>query len=66
MGFAVGSGLCALFFGITLNNPPTRGLVLMWQNMMGTGAAILLVIVLASLISIRRVLVLEPAAVFRG
>jgi len=66
MGFAVGSGLCALFFGITLNNPPTRGLVLMWQNMMGTGAAILLVIVLASLISIRRVLVLEQAAVFRG
>ena len=66
MGFAVGSGLCALFFWITLNNPPTRGLVLMWQNMIGTGAAILLVIVLASLISIRRVLVLEPAAVFRG
>jgi putative ABC transport system permease protein len=66
MGFGIGSGLCALFFAITLNNPPTRGLVLMWQNMLGTGVAILLVIVLASLISIRRVLVLEPAEVFRG
>jgi len=66
MGFAVGSGLCALFFLITLNNPPTRGLVLLWQNMLGTGVAILFVVILASLISIRRVLVLEPAAVFRG
>jgi putative ABC transport system permease protein len=66
MGFGIGSGLCALFFAITLNNPPTRGLVLMWQNMLGTGVAILLVIVLASLISIRRVLVLEPAEVFRA
>jgi len=66
MGFSIGSGLCALFFAITLNNPPTRGLVLMWQNAIGTGVAILVVIVLASLISIRRVLVLEPAEVFRG
>jgi len=66
LGFAVGSGLCALFFAITLNNPPTRGLVLMWQNAVGTGVAILVVVILASLISIRRVLVLEPAEVFRG
>jgi putative ABC transport system permease protein len=66
MGFSVGSGLCALFFAITLNNPPTRGLVLMWQNAIGTGIAILFVVILASLISIRRVLVLEPAEVFRG
>ena len=65
-GFAVGSGLCAFFFAITLNNLPTRGLVLMWQNMIGTGVAILFIVILASLISIRRVLVLEPAEVFRG
>ena len=65
-GFSVGSGLCALFFAITLNNPATRGLVLMWQNMIGVGVAILLVVILASLLSVRRVLVLEPAEVFRG
>jgi putative ABC transport system permease protein len=65
-GFSVGSGLCALFFAITLNNPATRGLVLMWQNMMGVGVAILLVVILSSLLSVRRVLVLEPAEVFRG
>src|SRR5712692_3165599 len=66
MGFSIGSGLCAAFFAITLRNLPTRGLVLMWQNAIGTGVAIFVVVVLASLISIRRVLVLEPAEVFRG
>jgi len=66
MGFSLGSGLCAAFFAITLNSIATRGLVLIWQNVMGTGVAILLVVMIASLISIRRVLVLEPAEVFRG
>ena len=66
IGFSIGSGLCAAFFAITLNNLPTRGLVLMWQNAIGTGVAIIFVVILASLISIRRVLVLEPAEVFRG
>ena len=66
IGFSLGSGLCAGFFAITVNNLPTRGLVLIWQNVIGTGVAILFVVILASLISIRRVLFLEPAAVFRG
>jgi len=66
IGFSLGSGLCAAFFAITVNNLPTRGLVLMWQNVIGTGVAIFFVVILASLISIRRVLVLEPAEVFRG
>jgi len=66
MGFSIGSGLCAGFFTITLNNLATRHLVLMWETVIGTGLAILLVVSMASLISIRRVLVLEPAAVFRG
>ena len=66
IGYSLGTGLCAAFFAVTLNNLPTRGLVLMWQNAIGTGVAIILVVILASLISIRRVLVLEPAEVFRG
>src|SRR5262249_48848783 len=65
MGFSLGSGLCAAFFAITLSSLATRGLVLIWQNVIGTGVAILLVVMIASLISIRRVLVLEPAEVFR-
>jgi len=66
MGFSIGSGLCTIFFAITLQNMATRGMVLLWQNVVGTGVAIFIVIIIASLISIRRVLVLEPAAVFRG
>jgi ABC-type lipoprotein release transport system permease subunit len=37
----------------------------MWQSVGLTGAAVLLVVAIASLLSIRRVLVLEPASVFR-
>jgi putative ABC transport system permease protein len=40
--------------------------VLMWQAGVGTGLTVLVIIVLASLLSLRRVLVLEPAVVFRG
>ena len=43
-----------------------RGIVLMWQSVALTGACILFVAIVASVLSIRRVLVLEPAAVFRG
>jgi putative ABC transport system permease protein len=42
------------------------GLYLYPQVMVGTGVAVLTIVVLASLLSIRRVLVLEPAVVFRG
>ena len=37
-----------------------------WQAMAGVGVAVLLIVMLASLLSIRRVLILEPAIVFRG
>ena len=66
IGFSVGTGMAATFFEITLRQIATRGLVLMWENVALTGGCILLVIILASLLSIRRVVVLEPAEVFRG
>ena len=66
LGFAFGTGMAALFFEITLHNLATRGIVLMWQSVALTALAIFFVVILASLLSIRRVLVLEPAAVFRG
>lgn len=66
IGFSLGSGIAGVFFTITLHNDPTRGLVLLWQNMAGVAAAIFFVVFLASLLSVRRVLVLEPAVVFRG
>ena len=66
LGFALGTGMAATFFEITLHQMATRGIVLMWQCVALTGACILFVVIVASILSIRRVLVLEPAAVFRG
>ena len=66
MGFALGTGMAATFFELTLQKLATRGIVLMWQSVALTGACILFVVVVASLLSIRRVLVLEPSEVFRG
>ena len=66
LGFALGTAMAATFFEITLNVIATRGIVLMWQNVALTGACILFVAIVASVLSIRRVLVLEPATVFRG
>jgi putative ABC transport system permease protein len=65
IGFAIGTGMAAVFFELTLQKLATRGLILMWQSVALTGGCILFVIIVASLLSIRRVLVLEPAAVFR-
>jgi putative ABC transport system permease protein len=66
MGFSMGTGMAAAFFEMTLRKIATRGLVLMWQNVVLTGCCILLVVIIASLLSIRRVVVLEAATVFRG
>jgi putative ABC transport system permease protein len=66
LGFAIGTGMAATFFEITLNKIATRHIVLMWQCVGLTGACILFVVTVASILSIRRVLILEPAEVFRG
>jgi len=66
IGFAIGTGMEALFVEIFIRKVATRGLVLLWQSVALTGACIFFVVLLASLLSIRRVLVLEAAAVFRG
>ena len=65
-GYAFGIGMAAAFFSSFLNYGPTRGIVLPWQVMAGIAVVVLFVVGLASLMSIRRVLVLEPAVVFRG
>ena len=66
IGFSIGTGMAASFFELTLHKIATRGLVLWWQSVVLTAGCILLVIIIASLLSIRRVVVLEPAEVFRG
>ena len=66
IGYALGVGLTAIYFMLTNQRTQLAGLNMMWQVMAGTGAAVLFIVVLASLVSIRKVLVLEPAVVFRG
>jgi putative ABC transport system permease protein len=66
IGYALGTLIAAVFFEITANKIATRGIVLLWQNVVGVGVLMFAVVVFSSLLSIRRVLVLEPAAVFRG
>jgi putative ABC transport system permease protein len=65
IGYGIGMGLAAAFFETTKNIIHLRGFALLWPIMAGTGVAVMAIIVCASLLSIRRVLVLEPAAVFR-
>ena len=66
IGFALGVGMTALYFMVTNQRTQLAGLNMIWQVMAGTGVAVGVIIVLASLVSIRKVLVLEPAIVFRG
>ena len=65
LGFTIGIGSTALFFEATQNVKHMAGFYLPWQIVVVTGAAVALIVVLSSLLSIRRVLVLEPAVVFR-
>ena len=65
-GYALGMGMAAAFFATFLNYLPTRGIILPWQVMASIAVVVLFVVGLASLMSIRRVLVLEPAVVFRS
>jgi putative ABC transport system permease protein len=66
IGFAIGTGMEALFTEIFVRKLATRGIVTLWQNVAITAGCILMVVVLASWLSIRRVLRLEAATVFRG
>ena len=66
IGYGLGLGLGATFFEVTLHKTATRGIILMWQNAVGVGVVIFVVVILASLLSIRKVLLLEPAIVFRA
>ena len=65
LGFSLGTGMAATFFEFFRHKLATRGIVLWWQCAGITGACILFVAMVASILSIRRVLVLEPAEVFR-
>jgi putative ABC transport system permease protein len=65
-GIGLGLGTCSAFFEVTLARTPTRGLVLLPEVGLGTFCLLMVVVLFASLLSLRKVLRLEPAVVFRG
>ena len=65
IGYCLGVGLAALF-GETVPHFSRLAFYMPWQVPLGTAGAVGLIVVLSSLLSIRKVLFLEPAVVFRG
>ena len=66
IGYGLGIGMTSLFFESTQNVTALMGFYLPWQVAAIAAGAVAVIIVLASLISLRKVLILEPAIVFRG
>jgi putative ABC transport system permease protein len=64
LGYGIGVGL-ASFFGI-MSDGGELAFYTPWLLLPITGGAVVLICILASLLSVRRVMVLEPAVVFRG
>jgi putative ABC transport system permease protein len=65
IGFGLGAGLTAIFFTTTDHITHLAGLHMTWTALLGTGAAVAVIVLAMSIISARRVLALEPAIVFR-
>lgn len=66
IGYGLGISMTALFFESTQSNLDLRGFRLLPEIMQGTAVAVFFIVFLASVFSVRRVIVLEPAVVFRG
>jgi putative ABC transport system permease protein len=66
LGYGIGIGLAALFFESMKDVPAFKGFVMLWQVAAGTFVAIVMIIFLSILASMRKVFVLDPAIVFRG
>lgn len=66
IGYGIGISMTAAFFDLTASNLDLRGFRLLPQIMQGTAVAVFCIVFLASAVSVRRVIVLEPAVVFRG
>ncbi|HEY5313262.1 MAG TPA: ABC transporter permease [Pirellulales bacterium] len=65
VGYGLGVGAAAIF-GATIGNTDRLAFYMPWGVLVGTGVAVMFMVVLASLLSVRRVLVLPPAIVFQG
>jgi putative ABC transport system permease protein len=65
LGYSIGVGLAALF-GMLTGRADMLAFYMWWPVPLITAGAVVLIMILASLLSVRRVVVLEPAIVFRS
>ena len=66
IGYAFGIAMCVTFFLITKDVPHLRGFITYYEILGGTGVLMAAIVLAASILSVRRVVTLEPAIVFRG
>jgi putative ABC transport system permease protein len=66
IGYGMGVGLATLYGIFAQQEMPLLAFFLPWQVLALSAVAVIVIVLLASLLSIRRVLVLEPAVVFQG
>jgi putative ABC transport system permease protein len=64
IGYGLGVGAASLFGYFSQNSE--LAFLMPWQLLAVTGVAIMLICVASSLVSIRKVIQLEPAIVFKG
>ena len=65
VGFGIGAGASAVF-AMATKGGPGPSLLLNWQLLTGCAAAVMIMVLVAAAISLRKVLTLEPAIVFKG
>jgi putative ABC transport system permease protein len=65
VGYGLGVGLAAVF-GWWVRGASRLAFFMPWEVLAITGAAVFVIVLVASLVSVRKVLVVEPAIVFRG
>ena len=66
IGYGLGIGGTAAFLHLGSNSPGLRGFLMLGEVIGGSAIVIAVIVILSALISVRRVLQMDPAIVFRG
>lgn len=66
IGYSIGIGLTSIFFKQVSTSGAFKGFFLPSEVVLGTAISVVLIMIIASFISIRKVFVVDPAIVFRG
>lgn len=66
IGFSIGIGLASIFFEATSNLNSMRGFMLYSEVVFGTALAVTAIMMVSAYISIRKILTIDPATVFRN